>query len=127
MAVVRCSSTTRRQPIRGSFTVARGFNWWYCQGMAFSRAIIFLWLSALYLPATPGIMAVYYVDPVRGSDTNGGLSVSNAFASLAKARDTVRTVNINMTGDIEVILRGGIYVLTSPLEFGAADSGTGGH
>ncbi|MGO4535020.1 right-handed parallel beta-helix repeat-containing protein [Leifsonia sp. 2MCAF36] len=32
-----------------------------------------------------------------------------------------------MTGDIDVLLAGGTYTVTSPLTFGAADSGTSGH
>ena len=67
----------------------------------------------------------YYVAPT-GSDTNPG-TVSAPFATLAKARDTVRTINANMTQDIYVYLRGGTYPIGSTVGFGPGDSGTNGH
>lgn len=69
----------------------------------------------------------YYVDPVNGNDNNNGLTTANAFRTITKARDVVRTVNTNMTGDIYVYLRGGTYNLTSKITFGTADSGTNGY
>ena len=67
----------------------------------------------------------YYVAPT-GSDSNPG-TVSAPFQTLAKARDTVRTINSNMTQDIYVYLRAGNYPITSTVTFGPADSGTNGH
>ena len=64
----------------------------------------------------------YYVAPT-GSDTNPG-TVSAPFQTLAKARDTVRTINASMTQDIYVYLRGGTYPITSTVAFGPSDSGT---
>ena len=69
--------------------------------------------------------ASYYVSPT-GSDTNPG-TVAAPFLTITKARDTVRTVNSNMTGDIYVYLRDGTYGITSTITFGTQDSGTGGH
>ena len=61
-----------------------------------------------------------------GSDTNPGTE-SAPFQTITKARDVVRTVNSNMTGDIYVYLRGGDYRITSTITFGTQDSGTNGH
>jgi len=69
--------------------------------------------------------ASYYVSPT-GSDTNPG-TLAAPFQTITKARDTVRTVNSAMTGDIYVYLRGGNYSITSTITFGTQDSGTGGH
>ncbi len=69
--------------------------------------------------------ATYYVSPT-GSDTNPG-TIDSPFQTVTKARDTVRTVNSAMTGDITVYLRGGNYGITSTITFSTQDSGTGGH
>jgi hypothetical protein len=69
--------------------------------------------------------AAYYVSPA-GSDDNPG-TASAPFQTITKARDVVRTINTNMTGDIYVYLRGGDYRITSPITFEAKDSGTGNH
>jgi hypothetical protein len=73
----------------------------------------------------PQAQACYYVSP-SGSDANDG-TVGSPFQTITKARDVVRTVNANMTGDIYVYLRGGDYRITSPLTFEVKDSGTGSH
>jgi hypothetical protein len=69
--------------------------------------------------------AAYYVSPT-GSDSNPG-TVSAPFQTITKARDTVRTINSNMTGDIYVYLRGGDYRITSPITFEVKDSGSGNY
>jgi len=69
--------------------------------------------------------ATYYVSPT-GADTNPG-TLSAPFQTITKARDTVRTVNSAMTGDIFVYLRGGNYEIASTISFGTQDSGTAGH
>ncbi|MFC9930518.1 RICIN domain-containing protein [Streptomyces sp. NPDC127190] len=76
-------------------------------------------------PATAATQATYYVAP-NGSDTNPG-TISAPFKTLQHARDVVRTVNDNMTGDITVYLRGGTYPVSSTIDFTPADSGTNGH
>lgn len=70
--------------------------------------------------------AVYYVSPT-GSDSNNGQSPGSAFATVAHARDVVRTINSNMSGDIIVNLLDGTYTQTQTLAFTSADSGTNGH
>ena len=66
----------------------------------------------------------FYVSPA-GDDANPGTK-SNPFLTLAHARDAVRGISGNMTGDIVVNLRGGNYPLISPMQFTAADSGRNG-
>ena len=69
--------------------------------------------------------AAYYVSPT-GSDSNPG-TIDAPFQTIVKARDAVRTINKNMTGDIYVYLRGGDYRITSTVTFGPEDSGTNGY
>lgn len=71
--------------------------------------------------------ATYYVDFTNGSDSNDGLTLGTAFQSIEKARDVVRTVNSNMTGDIEILIRGGSYYVSNTINFDGADSGTNGY
>ena len=72
-----------------------------------------------------GTLTGYFVSP-DGNDANPG-TMSAPFQSITKARDVVRTVNANMTADVNVYLRGGIYNVTSTISFGPQDSGTNGH
>ena len=69
--------------------------------------------------------ATVYVSP-GGSDSASGDS-AHPFLTLTKARNYVRTINGNMAGDIDVILKAGRFPLTSPLSLGAGDSGTNGY
>src|SRR3990172_13209867 len=64
----------------------------------------------------------YYVSP-SGRDSNPGTEAL-PFQTIEKARDTIRTVNRNMTGDITVYVRGGTYVIDRPILFGPQDSGS---
>lgn len=73
-----------------------------------------------------GIQAEYYVDPVQGDDGYDGTEPS-PFRTLEKARDAVRAINAQMTGDIIVYLRGGTHSLTETLALTEQDSGTGGY
>lgn len=80
-------------------------------------------------PAQPAYAATtnFYVDPVNGSERNSGTSTAAAFKTIQAAKAAVRAVNANMSDDIVVNLRGGIYPLTTPITFGTSDSGTNGH
>jgi hypothetical protein len=69
--------------------------------------------------------ATYYVAS-NGSDTNPG-TLSLPFKTIAKARDVVRTINTNMTGDILVYLRAGDYFNDTTITFTESDSGTNGY
>src|SRR5690349_19353456 len=86
-------------------------------------------LAAVTLFAPPAgaaaSQATYYVAP-DGDDANPG-TITSPFKTLGHARDVVRTVNANMTGDISVYLRGGSYPVSGTIEFGPGDSGTNGH
>jgi hypothetical protein len=90
-----------------------------------------IWLAAsligLMTPAAAlaAVQATFHVAP-NGSDNNPGTE-TQPFATLEKARQTVRTANKNMTGDIVVVLRGGVYRIENPVAFDADDSGSGGH
>ncbi|ROO59634.1 parallel beta helix pectate lyase-like protein [Micromonospora sp. Llam0] len=77
------------------------------------------------MPASAATQATYYVAP-DGNDANPG-TITSPFRTLQRARDVVRTINGNMTGDIYVYLRGGSYPVSSTIEFGPSDSGTNGY
>lgn len=74
---------------------------------------------------TAAQQAVFYVAP-DGNDTNDG-SLAHPFRTLTAARDAVRSINNDMSGDITIYLRGGDYRITEPVVFDARDSGTNGH
>jgi hypothetical protein len=74
--------------------------------------------------ASAATQATYYVSPY-GSDANPG-TLAAPFQTVQHARDVVRTVNTNMTGDIYVYLRGGNYPVSSSIQFTPSDSGTNG-
>lgn len=71
------------------------------------------------------IQAAWHVDPARGSDANDGTATA-PFRSLARAQAEVRAHNASMTGDLVVVLHGGLYELAAPIEFTGLDSGSGG-
>jgi hypothetical protein len=64
----------------------------------------------------------FYISPL-GSDSNPG-SEAQPFATLERARDAVRAVN--MTGDVVVYLRAGTYRLANTVVFDQSDSGRNG-
>ncbi len=67
----------------------------------------------------------FYVSP-GGSDSGDG-SINSPFLTVARAQEAVRQVNRDMTGDIYVYLREGVYKQTEPLIFTKEDSGSGGY
>jgi hypothetical protein len=76
--------------------------------------------------AAGAIQATYYVDPANGNDSADGTAASSSFRTITKARDTVRRLCAQMSGDIVVYLRGGTYFIDSTIAFDAADSGSQG-
>src|SRR4051812_31635207 len=89
-----------------------------------ARALLASAAVFAFAAATRGaVQATYYVAP-DGSDTNAG-TLSAPFQTLEKARDTVRPLLASMTGDIEVVLRGGTYARTATFALTNADGGTG--
>lgn len=93
------------------------------------KPILALWIAmtCIGIPLFVSAQDSYYVDPIKGSDKNNGTSIGNAFRSISKARDVVRTVNRSMTGDIIIYLKGGIHRLYSTFTLLSRDGGTNGH
>ncbi len=71
------------------------------------------------------VMKTVHVAPV-GNDANAGTE-SQPLATIGKARDAVRRINQEMTGDIVVILHGGTYQISETIVLDHRDSGTGGY
>ena len=99
----------------------------------FLQPLVFKLLFAIAMLATglcPAVepTAEFYVSP-RGSDTwSGTLSEPNdprtdgPFATLQRARDAVRETVENRTGDVVVLIHGGIYRLNKTVVFGEQDA-----
>lgn len=75
--------------------------------------------------AAAAIQATYYLSP-SGNDANAG-TLEAPFKTIKKACDIVQTINQNMTGDIIVYLRGGMYTSDSTIHIGNSMSGTNGY
>ncbi|NWK55497.1 right-handed parallel beta-helix repeat-containing protein [Verrucomicrobiaceae bacterium N1E253] len=69
-----------------------------------------------------------YVSP-DGDDANSGNSLEKPFLTIERARDVIRAkkLNVKMSGDVTVYLRGGRYELDDTLYFDDRDSGSNGH
>ena len=83
------------------------------------------WANVIVNAQKTSIQAIYYVSP-RGNDRNAGTETS-PFKTIEKARDAVRRINKNMTGDIVVAVGGGEYPIDSTIVFNETDSGKNGH
>jgi hypothetical protein len=81
--------------------------------------------AAFPMDVSAAVQSTYYVSPT-GSDSNPG-TIDAPFQTITKARDVVRTINSNMTGDICVYLRGGDYRITNTISFDTQDSGKNGY
>jgi hypothetical protein len=92
--------------------------------LAGSLSVLPVLSQGLFSQAHAAGPTYYYVSPT-GSDGREG-SLSRPFKTIQKARDVIRTVNKNMTGDIVVILKAGTYTLNQPLALSPEDSGTNG-
>ncbi|PVM84542.1 pectate lyase [Caulobacter radicis] len=80
--------------------------------------------SAISLPTAPAATpVVIHVSP-QGADTGDGSS-AHPFHSIERAQQAVR--RLNGSHDVTVSLADGVYRLTTPLRFTAADGGQGGH
>ena len=80
---------------------------------------------ALAGAAVAATQATFYVSP-SGSDSNKGTKDA-PFKTITQAQKAVRAINGSMTGDIEVILREGTYVLPATIGFDERDGGKDGH
>ncbi|WP_090933754.1 RICIN domain-containing protein [Nonomuraea jiangxiensis] len=80
---------------------------------------------ALIAPAPPALAATttLYAAPAG----TGAACTSTQPCSLAAAQTAVRSLNVAMSGDIVVVLAGGVYRLSTPLRLTAADSGNNGY
>jgi hypothetical protein len=65
-----------------------------------------------------------YVSP-QGNDANPG-TITEPFATLARAQDAVRSVKDGVQGDIQVFLREGVYTLSDTWALDQRDSGSNG-
>jgi len=86
-------------------------------------ALLLLQLGAAETPQQ--IPVSFYVAP-DGNDENSGAE-SAPFASLEKAQEAVRRINADMSGDIVVYFRDGIYEMAQSVIFDFLDSGRNGH
>ena len=88
-------------------------------------AVSAFWFCLPVGVCSAAVQATFYVAP-NGSDANPGTEAA-PLATVDGARQAVRAVNKQMTGDIVVVLRGGTYRIDRTLVFLPEDSGTGGH
>jgi len=83
---------------------------------------------ALFLISSCGETSTmkYYVSP-SGDDSNKG-SPDAPFRTITKARDHIRSLSeADRKRDVEVILRGGTYLIREPIVFNLIDGGNGKH
>lgn len=71
------------------------------------------------------VQRTIYVSP-KGSDESDGTE-KQPYRTLEKARNEIRKINSDMSGDILVILDDGVYYLEQPLELTEQDSGSNGY
>jgi hypothetical protein len=92
------------------------------------HTVVTLTALALVTCSLRAVPTQLYVSPT-GSDTIGTGSFSNPWATMEKARSHIQTsaLNINMSDDIIVNMAAGDYILTAPVNFTAADSGSNSH
>lgn len=94
-------------------------------GHTIHARVVAILALALLVRVAYGATNYYVAAAPDGDDSNPG-TIDQPFATIAKARDVVRTVNGSMTGDITVYLRHGWHVQTSTLAFSQTDSGSNG-
>ena len=100
--------------------------------MIFRSTFLFTILVFVLLPASTRAdetLADFYVSPSGSDDWSGTLDEPNEpktdgpFLTLARARDAVRESGKNRTGDVTVLIRGGVYPVNETVVFGLEDSG----
>ena len=100
-------------------------KWKKTASLALSAAMATGMLAGLIPAEASADQAEFFVSP-EGSDKNDG-SYRHPFATLEAARDAVREINDDMTGDIYVFIDGGNYYVDETIVFDEQDSGTNGH
>ena len=101
------------------------------------RSVILLTLLGFYVSIAPGVPIqekglTFYIAPNGNNTWSGSLKSPNSsktdgpFASLAAAQKAIRNLKARgrFTQPVTVYLRGGLYVLDTPLVFTPDDSGT---
>ena len=83
--------------------------------------IAFFALNGNFAKRAP-VMAELYVSPFGSDDADGGRN--SPFATVERARDEVRSLNADMTGDINVHIAEGEYRLSDTLTFDERDGAT---
>lgn len=98
----------------------------------FARIVAIILLAGMILGIVlPNIIraadtdADLWIDPVNGRDTNNGTSASTALKTIQAAKTKAAT--LSASGDVVVILKGGVYDATTPITFGSSDSGKNGN
>lgn len=98
------------------------------RSISVTKLILVVLISLLGFSAaahSAAVQATFHVAP-GGSDANPGTK-AKPFATIEKARLAVRTVNREMSGDVVVVLRGGVYRIDRTIAFEPEDSGANGH
>ncbi|MBP3361625.1 MAG: discoidin domain-containing protein [Clostridia bacterium] len=96
------------------------------------RIIQFLLIISIFTAAVPYSASAEKPDireffvAVDGNDGNPGTK-DRPFASIERAQTAVREINKNMSTDIIVYLREGVYCPENTLSFGTEDSGSNGY
>jgi len=92
-----------------------------------SDSLILSFLFCFLGEAPSPSAAVYWISPT-GSDTHPGTE-TQPWATIGKARDYIRenNLNSNQAVDITVNIKSGEYLVSNPIRFIPADSGSNGH
>jgi hypothetical protein len=77
--------------------------------------------AAIYTAASTAPLFNLYVS-TTGSDSNPGTQAA-PFASIAGARDSIRSSGLNDIGNVRVNVAAGVYRVTSPISFTDTDTG----
>jgi len=69
----------------------------------------------------------YYVDVMKGRDTNTGTSINQPLKTIEFAKERIAKENKVQQKDIYVYIRQGVYQLANPVIFTTKDGGNNGH
>lgn len=94
-------------------------------GVLLSTVAVAATAFAVAPQAAENYQKTVYVDANAKSSGTG--TESSPFRTIQAAKDYVRTINKNMTGDIFVDIAPGYYYIEETLNFGARDGGTNGY
>ncbi len=83
-------------------------------------------LSLTHTPTAAQTVNELYVDAQNGDDNHQG-TMEQPVQTLEKAQELARQHAATMSEDLTIYIRGGTYVLDSPLTFTGSDSGQNGH